>query len=154
MTRTCSLPSKQPSEQWIQEQSKIYGKGTNRELTDWQSAVNEAAYELSKEDQSLLHDRASLKFRAEAKARETYVFRKRSGSRSKREKDDCQQEVKRTKLNNTQRANTMTSLTSELDSVKNQIAMTQRYIANSSGLSNFEACSKAHRIEKTPSTKE
>ena len=138
------LSLKPSNEGWIKEQSKIYGKGTNNELTSWQNAVNNAAYELSKEDQSLLYDRASLKLRAEAKARESYVFRKRSGSRSKLEKGDTQQEVKRTKLNSTQRANTMASLTSQLESVKNQVGMTQRYISNSSGLSNFEACSKAH----------
>ena len=133
-----SLPSKQPSEEWIKTKSKIYGKETNRELTNWQSTVNETAYQVSKEDQSLLHNRASLKFRAEAKARETYVFKKRSGSRSIVEKDNDQQEAKRTKLNS------MTTLTLQLESVKSQIVMTQKYISNSSGLSNFEACSKSH----------
>ena len=67
----------------MKEHSKIFGY--NREaaqLTDWQLAVNNCAFELAKEAPSLLYERSKLKEMAEEKARETYIFKKKSGSRS------------------------------------------------------------------------
>ena len=58
----------------VLEKSKIYGRDRKDvTLNDWQIAVNQAAYELCQKDIALI----------ERKARETYIFKKKSGSRSK-----------------------------------------------------------------------
>ena len=92
----------------------------------------------------MLYDRASLKFQAEAKARETYIFKKRSGSRSKVTQNDGEKQVKPMRLNNSQSPSLLSSPSEQLDSVKSQISITQTHIARSMTISDFEACSKAH----------
>lgn len=128
----------------IKENSKIYGRGTQKPITAWQNAVNEAAHEIVQNNHNLLYDRASLKFQAEARARETYIFKKRSGSRSKLTQNDSEQQVKRTKLNHSQRVTLLSSLSEQLVSVKKQIEITEKHISRSTAISDFDSCSKAH----------
>ena len=135
---------KDTNQDYVKENSKIYGRGTQKQLTNWQNAVNEAAYQIVQSNSSLLFDRANLKFQVEAKARETYIFKKRSGSRSRLTQSDSENQVKRTKLNSSQRVSLLSSLSEQLDSVKSQIAITQKHIGRSTNTSDFEACSKAH----------
>ena len=78
---------------------------------------------------NLLYDRATLKFQAEAKARECYIFKKGSGSRSKLTQSDSEQQVKRTKLNSAQRVTLLSSLSVELTAVKQQIEITEKHIS-------------------------
>ena len=76
--------SKPLSDNIIQEQSKIYGRNNkNHKLSKWQEAVNHAAYNLVKLSPDKMYDRAVLKTAAEEEARKSYVFQKKSGSRSK-----------------------------------------------------------------------
>lgn len=72
------------SHQTVVEQSKIYGKGRgdNLKLTNRQKEVNLAALVICLQNNEMLDDRAALKLDAEKKARKTYVFLKKRGSRS------------------------------------------------------------------------
>ena len=36
---------KDTNQEYVKENSKIYGRGTQKQLTNWQNAVNEAAYQ-------------------------------------------------------------------------------------------------------------
>ena len=69
--------------------SKIYGFTNDKaKLNAWRKAVTEAAFELAKEELDLLYNRAKLKTKAEAEARKTYIFKKRTGSHSVHISDD------------------------------------------------------------------
>ena len=53
-------------------------------MTRWQAAVSAAAFKIAlKLPKKLMYDRASLKTSAEAEARKTFVYHKKTGSRSK-----------------------------------------------------------------------
>lgn len=80
-----SRDSRVLSEGTVREQSKIYGKlrGENAKLTAWQDAVNAAAYKIATRSPDKMYDRSLLKIQAEEEARRTFVFKKKSGSRSK-----------------------------------------------------------------------
>ena len=127
----------------IKENSKIYGRGTQKPITTWQNAVNEAAHEIVQNNHNLLYDRASLKYQAEQSTRNLYL-QKRSGSRSKLTQSDSEQQVKRTKLNHSQRVTLLSSLSEQLVSVKKQIEITEKHISRSTATSDFDSCSKAH----------
>ena len=79
-----STSSKSLSEDIIKDQSKIYGRNTkvNVKLSRWQDAVNDAAFNMVKKSPDKMYDRSLLKFLADEEARKTYVFQKKSGSRS------------------------------------------------------------------------
>lgn len=65
------------------DHSKIYGyRRESTQLTNRQKAVNKSAYEVAKENPNLMYNRGELRSLAEEKARETYIFKKSSGSRS------------------------------------------------------------------------
>ena len=77
------VPSGKLSKETIREESKIYGWRNNQsKLSEWQKAVNNAAFNLCVEDLEKMYDRAQLKYAAEEEARKTYVFKKAAGSRS------------------------------------------------------------------------
>ena len=68
----------------IKEQSKIYGRyKEHAKLSSWKKAVNSAAFVIAQETPDKLYDLSQLKLAAEEKAHATYVFKKKSGSRSK-----------------------------------------------------------------------
>ena len=85
----------------VQEKSKIYGRDRKDvTLNYWQIAINQAAYELCQKDIALMYYRQALKTEAERKTRETYVFKKKSGSRSK-EAEQTSSKAKKIKLSQT-----------------------------------------------------
>ena len=72
-----------PKDEKIYENCKIYGRNNQAaNLNNWQRAVNDAANSLCIENTYLVFDRANLKLIAEKKARETYCFKRKEGSRS------------------------------------------------------------------------
>lgn len=68
----------------IKEESKIYGRYNKQsKLSEWQKAVNKAAFDLCAQEPDKMYDQMQLKYAAEEEARKTYVFKKAAGSRSK-----------------------------------------------------------------------
>lgn len=52
-------------------------------MNEWQEAVNAAAFKIASKSPNKMYDRASLKTKAEAEARKSFVYKKKTGSRSK-----------------------------------------------------------------------
>ena len=70
----------------LREQSKIYGKNKLRPLTPYEQAINDASFELSRNDPSLLANRAALFELAKNSIKRSYPFKKgytRSDPRTK-----------------------------------------------------------------------
>ena len=121
--------------------SKIYGyRRESAQLTNCQKAVNEAAYEVARENPNLMYDRGELKSLAEEKARETYIFKKSSGSRSS--KLDGETNPKRLKYSQDERREKIASLSAEIEMVKKQITTKQHIINRATTLKNYELCDK------------
>lgn len=77
------LAPKNLSDTVIIKHAKIFGfNKESAKLSSWQNAVNAAALVLARSDHNLLYNRAELKIKAEEEARKTFIFKKRSGSRS------------------------------------------------------------------------
>ena len=97
------------------EQSKIYGRfKSNAKLSSWQKAVNDAAFAITQDAPVKLYDRSQLKLEAEEKARASYIFKKKSGSRSKFEGT---QSSKRKKMSTAERNQELTSSSSQIESL-------------------------------------
>ena len=121
--------------------SKIYGyRRESAQLTNWQKAVNEAAYEVARENPNLMYDRGELKSLAEEKARETYIFKKSFGSRSS--KLDGETNAKRLKYSQDERREKIASLSVEIEMVKKQITTKQHIINRATTVKNYELCDK------------
>ena len=110
-----------PSPTLREEWSKYMGGGNNKTFNNWHTAVYKAAYKLTLENNTLVYDRADLRMKAESKAREGYVFQKRSGSRSKVVVGDEQESrAKCVKLDGSQRARVMANFFDQLNSATYQ----------------------------------
>ena len=131
------------SEDVVKEHSKIFGH--QREtvvLTEWQKAVNNCAFDLAKQNPSLLYERGKLKDVAEEKARETYVFKKKSGSRSSKALGEST--PKRMKYNQDERREKIAELSTEIELLKQQITTKQKAISQGSCMKDYQLCDKAH----------
>lgn len=63
--------------------AKIYGFNNDKAIPKaLQKNVNEAAFELAKEESDLLYNRAKLKTKVEAEAPKSFIVKKKTGSRS------------------------------------------------------------------------
>ena len=123
----------------IQETSKIYGRYSKQsKLSDWQKAVNKAAYNMCVKDPDNMYDRAKLKYDAEEEARKTYVFKKAAGSRSKYEEGETS--TKRAKLTSEQRQTEIEMCSSKIKSLASQVIEKQNGISRSLSVKNFEKC--------------
>lgn len=130
-------------EGFVKEHSKIFGhKNPAAKLTDWQNAVNGSALQLAMEDNTLLYDRGQLKLRAEEKARQTYVFKKKTGSRST--KLDGQANIKRIKISQEERKGKITELSAEIEVIKKQITKKQNIISKANTVKDYQLCDKTH----------
>ena len=104
-------------EEFVTEHSKVFGHNNpSAKLTDSQNAVNVSALQIAVEDYNLLYDRGLLKLKAEEKAGETYVFKKKSGSRSR--KLDGESNPKRAKISQEERRGKITELSTEIELLK------------------------------------
>lgn len=75
------------SEDVVKEHSKIFGyQRETALLTVWQKAVNKCAFNLAKQNPSLMYEKGKLRDIVQEKAQETYVFKK-SGSRLSKDKE-------------------------------------------------------------------
>lgn len=101
------------SDEFIREHAKIFGmRRKDAQLTNWQKAVNDSAYEVAKGNPDLLYDRGTLKLEAEKKARKSYIFQKKGGSRSKsKEMTGSQPPMKRAKISQEERGNRILEIT-------------------------------------------
>lgn len=130
-------------EGFVKEHSKIFGhKNPAAKLTDWQNAVNGSALQLAMEDNTLLYDRGQLKLRAEEKARQTYVFKQKTGSRST--KLDGQANIKRIKISQEERKGKITELSAEIEVIKKQITKKQNIISKANTVKDYQLCDKTH----------
>ena len=136
--------SKPLSDNIIQEQSKIYGRNNkNHKLSKWQEAVNHAAYNLVKLSPDKMYDRAVLKTAAEEEARKSYVFQKKSGSRSKYVSD--QKVNKRAHMSANEREEAIKLCTINLQSLTEQSENKRKQIAQANDLKSYEECAKLHK---------
>lgn len=136
--------SKPLSDDIIQEQSKIYGRNNkNHKLSKWQEAVNHAAYNLVKLSPNKMYDRAVLKTAAEEEARKSYVFQKKSGSRSKYVSD--QKVNKRAHMSANEREEAIKLCTINLQSLTEQSENKRKQIAQANDLKSYEECAKLHK---------
>jgi hypothetical protein len=81
-----------------------------------------------------------LKSLAEEKARETYIFKKKEGSRSL--KLDGERKPKRLKYSQDERREKISSLSIEIQLVKQQITTKQNIINKATTLKQYELCDK------------
>ena len=131
------------SKQTLIEQSKIFGKGKrNPTLLNWQIEVNKAAFTLCVGSNELLYDRAKLKLEAEKKARETYVFKKKRGSRSVFV--DQLHAPKKARITTEEREKQIASISAKMESVKQHIALKENLISQSSNTKSYQLCDKWH----------
>ena len=131
------------SEDVVKEHSKIFGyQRETAVLTEWQKAVNNCAFDLAKQNPSLMYERGKLKDIAEEKARETYVFKKNSGSRSC--KVQRESTPKRMKFNRDERREKIAELSTEIELLKRQITTKQKAISQASCMKDYQLCDKAH----------
>ena len=138
-------PSQKPlSDEIVKEQSKIYGRyNANAKLNEWQEAVNAAAFKIALKSPNKLYDRASLKTNAEAEARKTFVYRKKSGSRSKFV--ESEKPAKRAKQSTDDRTKEISLLSLELQSLTAQSANKQKEVAEANDLQDYERCGQLHK---------
>ena len=116
------------------EHSKIFGRGKDSSsLTDWQKAVNASAFEIASEDPGLLYERATLKLRAEDRARASYIFKKKAGSRSV----FTTQNPKRPKLDATERAEKIASITTNIEEIKKHIITKQNVVSRANSAKDY-----------------
>ena len=85
-------------------------------------------------------DRGLLKLKAKEKARETYVFKKKSGSRSR--KLDGESNPKRPKISQEERRGKITELSTEIELLRKQIATKQNIINKANTVKYFQLCDK------------
>ena len=134
--------SKPCSEHIVKEQSKIYGRNKNAKLSKWQEAVNDAAFSIVKQSPDKMYDRSLLKTIAEKEARKTYIFKKKSGSRSNYADQNVQ---KREKLSADDRDEAMKLCSINLQSLTEQCENKQKEITKSSNLKEYEKCAEQHK---------
>ena len=124
----------------VQEKSKIYGRDQKDvTLNDWQIAVNQAAYKLCQKDIALIYNRQALKTKAERKARETYVFKKKSGSRSK-EAEQTSSKAKKIKLSSDDRKKKLEEISETLSLKESHIRTTQILISKAHSVKDYKQC--------------
>lgn len=138
-------PSQKPlSDEIVKEQSKIYGRfRSNAKLNEWQEAVNAAAFKIASKSPNKTYDRASLKTNAEAEARKSFVYRKKSGSRSKFVESD--KSTKRARQSTDDRTKEISLLSLELQSLTAQSANKQKEISQANDLHDYQRCEKLHK---------
>ncbi|CAB4002908.1 Cell death activator CIDE-B [Paramuricea clavata] len=131
------------SEDIVKKNSMIFGfNKKSAKLTAWQEAVNNAAFQFAKHDPDLLYNRAELKIKAEAEARKTYVFKKPSGSRSIHVQQESGPKPKRSKTSSDERKEQVSSVSIQLELIKNQISSKQQLCSKASAVKDFALCSK------------
>ena len=130
------------SSQFIAEKSKIYGlNNPNTHLTDWQKAVNKASYEICLLNNETVYNRAQLKVQAEAKARETYVFKKGT-SRSKLSGEPS---LKKAKLTTSERKEKISDLSAVLKLTEDQIKTNQKLLAKANDVKDYAQCAQLQK---------
>lgn len=129
------------SEAIMKENSMIFGfNKKNAKLSSWQQAVNREAFECVKKDPDLLYNRGLLKVKAEDEARKTYMFKKKSGSRSTSAPQS--KEAKRAKISSDDRKERLSSLSIQIDLISKQIASKQRLCTNATAMKDYALCAK------------
>ena len=123
--------------------SKIFGFNNDKaKLSPWQKAVNEAAFELAKEEPDLLYNRAELKIKAEAEARKTYIFKKKTGSRSVHIPEDGEPKPKRSKISSDERKEKISSVSIQLELITKQISSKQQLCSKATTVKDYALCAK------------
>ncbi len=144
-TKTSATNFPKIADEFIRNQAKIFGlHRKDAQLTKWQEAVNNSAYEIAKVNPDLIYDRGTLKVEAEKKARESYIFQKRSGSRSKnKDMTGNHPPIKRAKISKEDRGEKILEISQKLELLKKQIMTKQQIIGRSSAIKDYQQCDKA-----------
>jgi hypothetical protein len=91
---------------------------------------------------TIQYNRAELKIKAEAEARKTYVFKKPSGSRSIHVQQENGPKPKRSKTSSNEQKEQVSSVSIQLELIKNQISSKQQLSSKASTVKDFALCSK------------
>jgi hypothetical protein len=91
---------------------------------------------------TIQYNRAELKIKAEAEARKTYVFKKPSGSRSIHVQQENGPKPKRSKTSSNEQKEQVSSVSIQLELIKNQISSKQQLSSKASTVKDFPLCSK------------
>ena len=127
----------------VKDQSKIYGRNKeNTKLSSWQKAVNNASFLIVGESPDMLYNRAQLKLAAEEEARKTYVFKKKSGSRSRFEREN--DIPKRKKMSTSERKEELISCSSKIQVMNPRITELKRNITEAKEIKDYGLCAKLH----------
>lgn len=127
----------------VSTNSKIYGFNNDKaKLNAWQKAVNEAAFELAKEEPDLLYNRAELKTKAEAEARKSYIFKKKTGTRSVHVPEDGEPKPKRSKISSDERKEKISSVSIQLELITKQISSKQQLCSKATTVKDYALCAK------------
>ena len=87
-------------------------------------------------------NRAELKLKAKEEARKTFVFKKRSGSRSVRVNNNAEPAVKRAKLSADDRKENIPAVSIQVDLVSKQITAKQNLCSRATSVKDYTLCSK------------
>ena len=87
-------------------------------------------------------NRAELKLKAEEEARKTFVFKKRSGSRSVRVNNNVEPAVKRAKLSADDRKEKISAVSIQIDLVSKQITAKRNLCSRATSVKYYTLCSK------------
>ena len=139
-------PSQKPlKEEIIKDQSNIYGRFRgDAKLTERQEAINAAALKIALRSPNKMYDRASLKTSTEAEERKTFVYHKKTGSRSKF--GESETSVPKSKKQSTDdRSKEITLLSVELQSLTAQSTNKQKEVAHANDLKEYEKCASLHK---------
>lgn len=117
----------------------------NAKLTAWQEAVNAAAFKIATESPDMMYDRSLLKIQAEEEAQKIFVFKNKSGSRSKYEDSESKQSEKRKKKSSDERAKEIRMCSLELQSLTAECENKEKQIAQANGVKDYERCAILHK---------
>ena len=102
--------------------------------------------ELATRSPDRMYDRALLKIQAEEEARKTFVFKKKSGSRSKYNTSESnQQSEKRKKLSSDERAKEIRMCSIELQNLTAECANKEKQIRQANDVKDYERCATMHK---------
>lgn len=131
-----------PKDDKLYENRKIYGRNNPAaNLNNWQRAVNDAANSLCIENTYLVFDRANLKLLAEKKARETYCFKKKEGSRSNKVGESLS---KRAKLMPDERKEKMKEIQDKLKDLEERIKLKSSLLVKARDTKDYKRCDILH----------
>ena len=130
------------SEEYIKENSKIYGRLGNRRLSKYENEINRCSMNLCLETPSLLSDRKTLLEKAkQAIDANGYVYKK-GKSRSHKLNPSPDSDAKRIKLNKEVRLSRIEEINEKVKDITDQIGFKEKHRESANNLHHYKECDK------------